>query len=345
MTILVTGGAGFIGSNFVRAWLGERTETVVNLDKLTYAGDRANLAGMAGENNHVFVEGDIGDRVLVSALLNEHRPRAIINFAAESHVDRSIAGPMPFIATNVVGATQLLEASKQYCEQASAEERAAFRFVQISTDEVYGSLGPAEEPSDEHRPYAPNNPYAASKAGADHLARAYFRTFGLPVIVTNCSNNFGPFQFPEKLIPLTISRALSGGTIPVYGDGLYVRDWLYVEDHCAAIRAILDRGQPGECYNIGGLNELPNIEIVRLVCSILDEISPETQGRPHARHIAHVKDRPGHDRRYAIDSRKISVQLGWKPVETFESAMRKTIRWYVENPQWVQLMNKKLASG
>ncbi len=338
--ILVTGGAGFIGANFVLDWIRSTGEAVVNLDKLTYAGNLENLASLQGEGRHVFVRGDIGDRALVARLLAEHRPRAVINFAAESHVDRSIHGPEDFIQTNVVGSFHLLEETRGYWMGLSEAERAAFRFLHVSTDEVYGSLGPAAPAFTETTPYAPNSPYSASKAASDHLVRAYRHTYGLPTLTTNCSNNYGPYQFPEKLIPLMILNAVSAKPLPIYGDGMNVRDWLYVSDHCTAIREVLARGRVGETYNVGGWNEKPNIEIVRTVCALLDELRPDPAG-PRERLITYVKDRPGHDRRYAIDARKIERELGWRPVETFETGIRKTVEWYLEHLGWVE----HVASG
>ncbi len=338
--ILVTGGAGFIGSNFVLDWLRQTDEPVLNLDKLTYAGNLENLAALKGDARHVFVQGDIGDRALVERLLQAHRPRAIVNFAAESHVDRSIHGPEDFIQTNVVGTFHLLEETRGYWGRLSEAEQAAFRFLHISTDEVYGSLGPNDPAFTETTPYAPNSPYSASKAASDHLVRAYHHTYGVPTLTTNCSNNYGPYQFPEKLIPLMILNATRGKPLPIYGDGLNVRDWLYVGDHCTAIRAVLARGRVGETYNIGGWNEKPNIEIVQTVCALLDELRPDPAG-PHARLITYVKDRPGHDRRYAIDARKIERELGWRPQETFDSGIRKTVCWYLDNMAWVE----HIASG
>ena len=338
--ILVTGGAGFIGANFILDWLRLHDEPVLNLDKLTYAGNLESLASLAGDARHVFVQGDIGDRARVARLLAEQRPRAIVNFAAESHVDRSIHGPEDFIQTNVVGTFHLLEEVRAYWMALPATEQAAFRFLHVSTDEVYGSLGPGDAPFTETTAYAPNSPYSASKAASDHLVRAYHHTYGLPVLTTNCSNNYGPLQFPEKLIPLMILNATRGQPLPIYGDGMNVRDWLYVSDHCAAIRTVLDKGQLGETYNVGGWNEMPNIAIVNTVCALLDEMRPDPAGS-HARLITYVKDRPGHDRRYAIDARKIDRELGWKPAETFESGIRKTVRWYLDNMQWVE----RVASG
>ena len=332
--ILVTGGAGFIGANFVLDWLAAAGEAVINLDLLTYAGNLGNLAALRNDVRHEFVRGDIGDRALVSSLLARHRPRAIVNFAAETHVDRSIHGPAAFIDTNVVGTFGLLEATRTWWSALPASEREAFRFVHVSTDEVYGSLSADDPAFSESTPYAPNSPYSASKAAADHLVRAWHHTYGLPVLTTNCSNNYGPFHFPEKLIPLMIVNALAGKPLPIYGDGLQVRDWLYVGDHCSAIRAVLARGRVGEVYNIGGWNEQPNRDIVHRVCSLLDELQPSSAG-PYVRLITHVKDRPGHDRRYAIDARKIERELGWRPAETFESGIRKTVRWYLDNGDWV----------
>jgi dTDP-glucose 4,6-dehydratase len=334
--ILVTGGAGFIGSNFVLDWLAAGGEPVVNLDKLTYAGNRENLASLEGDARHVFVQGDIGDQALVARLLATHRPRAVVNFAAESHVDRSIHSPGTFIETNVVGTFRLLEAVRGYWSELEGDAKAAFRLLHVSTDEVYGSLGPADPAFTEQNRYEPNSPYSASKAASDHLVRAYHHTYGLPVVTTNCSNNYGPYHFPEKLIPLMIVNALAGKSLPVYGDGMQVRDWLYVGDHCAAIRRVLEAGRLGETYNIGGWNEKPNIEIVRTVCALLDELRPRAGGGSYAQQITYVKDRPGHDRRYAIDARKIERELGWKPAETFDSGIRKTVRWYLANGEWVQ---------
>ena len=332
--ILVTGGAGFIGANFVLDWLGHESATIVNLDKLTYAGNLGSLQSVRNDPRHVFVHGDICDAGLVTELLEKYRPSAIVHFAAESHVDRSIHGPEDFIQTNVVGTFRLLEAARAYFSKLPAGERELFRFLHISTDEVYGSLGPADAAFSEASPYAPNSPYSASKAAADHLARAYFHTYGLPVVTTNCSNNYGPYQFPEKLIPLVILNALAGKPLPVYGDGMQVRDWLYVKDHCSAVRALLRMGRPGETYNVGGNSEMPNLEVVRAVCRILDELRPRPSGK-HESLIEFVKDRPGHDRRYAIDSSKITRELDWKPNETFESGLRKTVTWYLDNPAWI----------
>ncbi|MEW6414496.1 MAG: dTDP-glucose 4,6-dehydratase [Pseudomonadota bacterium] len=333
--LLVTGGAGFIGANFILDWLAASDEAVVNLDKLTYAGNLENLRPLDGDARHVFVQGDIGDRTLVDALLQRYRPRAVINFAAESHVDRSIHGPAEFIQTNVVGTFNLLESVRAHWAGLPADAQAAFRFLHISTDEVYGSLGPTDPPFSETTAYAPNSPYSASKAASDHLVRAYHHTYGLPVLTTNCSNNYGPLQFPEKLIPLVIHNALAGKPLPIYGDGSNVRDWLYVGDHCSAIRRVLEAGRVGETYNIGGRNEKTNLEVVHTVCAILDELHPGSPVTPHASLIAFVKDRPGHDRRYAIDATKIARELGWTPRETFETGIRKTVAWYLANPDWV----------
>jgi dTDP-glucose 4,6-dehydratase len=335
--ILVTGGAGFIGSNFVLQWLRAVGEPVVNLDKLTYAGHLGNLAEVADDPRHVFVRGDIADQRLVSELLGKYHPRAIVHFAAESHVDRSIHGPEDFIQTNVVGTFRLLDEARAYWERLPASEQDAFRFLHVSTDEVYGSLEPEDPPFSETTPYAPNSPYSASKAASDHLVRAYHHTYGLPTLTTNCSNNYGPYQFPEKLIPLMILNGLTGQSLPVYGDGLNVRDWLYVEDHCAAIRQVLEAGRVGETYNIGGECEKTNIEVVKTICAVLDELHPSR--RPHSALIKYVKDRPGHDRRYAMDIRKIRDELGWAPKETFETGIRKTIDWYIAHRDWVDGVN------
>jgi dTDP-glucose 4,6-dehydratase len=334
MTLLVTGGAGFIGSNFVLDWLAHSDEAVVNLDALTYAGNLQNLASLQDNPRHVFVKGDITDRSLLDQLLARHRPRAIVHFAAESHVDRSIHGPGAFMKTNVDGTFTLLEAARGYWSTLDDAAKAAFRFHHVSTDEVYGSLS-AEAPAfTETHPYEPNSPYSASKAASDHLVRAWHHTYGLPVLTTNCSNNYGPFHFPEKLIPLMIVNALAGKPLPVYGDGQQVRDWLYVGDHCSAIRAVLAGGRVGETYNVGGWNEKPNIEIVNTVCALLDELRPDAAGS-YSRLITYVKDRPGHDRRYAIDARKIERELGWRPAETFNTGIRKTVQWYLANAAWV----------
>ena len=333
--ILVTGGAGFIGANFVLDWLAQHNEPVVNLDKLTYAGNLETLASLQGDSRHVFVQGDIGDAALVARLLAEHRPRAVVNFAAESHVDRSIHGPEDFIQTNIVGTFHLLEAVRAYWGGLAGAEREAFRLLHVSTDEVYGSLGKDDPAFTETHRYEPNSPYSASKAASDHLVRAYHHTYSLPVLTTNCSNNYGPYHFPEKLIPLMIVNALAGKALPVYGDGMQVRDWLYVKDHCSAIRRVLEAGRLGEVYNVGGWNEKPNIEIVNTVCALLDELRPRTDGQRYASQISYVTDRPGHDRRYAIDARKLEAELGWKPAETFESGIRKTVQWYLDHPDWV----------
>jgi dTDP-glucose 4,6-dehydratase len=340
MTILVTGGAGFIGANFILDWLTQTHEPVINLDKLTYAGNLHNLAALDGDLRHVFVQGDIADRKLLDRLFAEYRPRAIVNFAAESHVDRSIHGPEDFIQTNVVGTFKLLEETRAYWSGLAADEKQNFRFLHISTDEVYGSLTPEDAPFTEETPFAPNSPYSASKASSDHLVRAYHHTYGLPVLTTNCSNNYGPYQFPEKLIPLVIHNALAGKPLPIYGDGMNVRDWLYVSDHCTAIRCVLRNGQVGETYNVGGWNEMPNLEIVHAICDLLDELHPAEAGS-YQQLIRFVADRPGHDRRYAIDARKIERELGWKPVETFQSGIRKTVQWYLENQAWTD----NVASG
>jgi len=333
--ILVTGGAGFIGSNFVLDWLSQCDEPVLNLDALTYAGNLENLAGLQGDARHVFVKGDICDRSLVDRLLAEHRPRAVLHFAAESHVDRSIHGPAAFIRTNVEGTFTLLEALRAYWSALGGGDKAAFRFLHVSTDEVYGSLQPDAPAFTEEHLVQPNSPYSASKAASDHLVRAWFHTYGLPALTTNCSNNYGPFHFPEKLIPLMIVNALAGKPLPIYGDGLNVRDWLYVSDHCSAIRAVLAGGRPGEVYNVGGWNERTNRQIVDAICALLDELRPDPAG-PYGRLVQFVTDRPGHDRRYAIDARKIERELGWRPAETFESGIRKTVKWYLDHAPWVQ---------
>ena len=335
MTILVTGGAGFIGSNFVLDWLAASHETVVNLDKLTYAGNLHNLAAVAGDPRHVFVHGDFGDTALVNSLLATHQPRAVLNFAAESHVDRSIHGPGDFIQTNIVGTFNLLECVRAYWVALAAPEQAGFRFLHVSTDEVYGSLGKSDPAFTETHKYEPNSPYSASKAASDHLVRAYHHTYGLPVLTTNCSNNYGPYHFPEKLIPLMIVNAQAGKPLPVYGDGQQIRDWLYVKDHCSAIRRVLEAGRVGEVYNIGGWNEMPNLDIVHTVCALLGELRPRSDGKPYTDQITFVTDRPGHDRRYAIDARKIEQELGWKPAETFATGIRKTVQWYLDNQAWV----------
>jgi dTDP-glucose 4,6-dehydratase len=333
--ILTTGSAGFIGSNFVLDWLAQSDEPVVNLDKLTYAGNLENLASLDGKPTHIFVKGDIGDFALVSKLLQEHKPRAVINFAAESHVDRSIHGPGDFIQTNVVGTFHLLEATRAYWNGLPEAERAAFRFLHVSTDEVYGSLGKNDPAFTESHRYEPNSPYSATKAASDHLVRAYCHTYGLPVLTTNCSNNYGPFHFPEKLIPLCIHNALAGKPLPIYGDGQQIRDWLYVKDHCSAIRRVLEAGTLGEVYNVGGWNEKANLDVVETLCAILDELSPRADGRSYREQITFVADRPGHDRRYAIDASKLERELGWKPAETFETGIRKTVQWYLDNQAWV----------
>ena len=336
MTILVTGCAGFIGSNFIHTWLSSSIEPVVNLDKLTYAGNLANLDALKGDPRHVFVQGDIGDRALVGQLLAEHKPRAVLNFAAESHVDRSIHGPGDFIETNVVGTFNLLESVRAYWQDLPTAEKAAFRFLHVSTDEVYGTLLPTDPPFAETKNYEPNSPYSASKAASDHLVRAWHHTYGLPVLTTNCSNNYGPYHFPEKLIPLVLLNALAGKPLPIYGDGQQVRDWLYVEDHCRAIARVLEAGQVGETYNIGGWNEKPNLEVVNTLCAVLDELQPRADGKHYAEQITFFKDRPGHDRRYAIDARKIERELGWKPQETFETGIQKTVQWYLAHQAWVE---------
>ncbi|MBR4877544.1 MAG: dTDP-glucose 4,6-dehydratase [Rhodocyclaceae bacterium] len=354
MTIMVTGGAGFIGSNFVLDWLAASSEPVVNLDALTYAGNRDNLATLEGDSRHIFVHGGIGDFDLVSRLLVEHQPRAVINFAAESHVDRSIHGPEDFIQTNIVGTFRLLEAVSANYGQLPEPAKNAFRFLHVSTDEVYGSLGKGDPAFRETNRYEPNSPYSASKAASDHLVRAYHHTYGLPVLTTNCSNNYGPYHFPEKLIPLCIHNALAGKPLPIYGDGQQIRDWLYVKDHCSAIRRVLEAGEVGQVYNVGGWNEKANLDVVRTICSILDELSPRSDGKSYAEQIIHVADRPGHDRRYAIDATKLERELGWKPAETFDSGIRKTVQWYLANQAWVanvtsggykQWMRKQYGEG
>ena len=336
MTVLVTGGAGFIGSNFVHAWLAQHDEVLVNLDKLTYAGNLRNLRALAGDRRHHFVQGDIGDTTLVSQLLATHQPRAVLHFAAESHVDRSIHGPMDFIQTNVVGTFKLLESVRAYWAGLDDQAKQDFRFLHVSTDEVYGSLAPDAPAFSETNPYEPNSPYSASKAASDHLVRAWHHTYGLPVLTTNCSNNYGPYHFPEKLIPLVIHNALAGKPLPIYGDGQQVRDWLYVEDHCKALMRVLQDGRLGETYNVGGWNEKPNIEVVRTLCSLLDELQPRDDGQSYATQMTFVKDRLGHDRRYAIDARKLERELGWRPEETFESGLRKTVQWYLGHGDWVE---------
>lgn len=333
--ILVTGAAGFIGSNFVLDWLAQSDEPVINLDALTYAGNLENLASLDGDARHIFVKGSIGDFDLVSKLLAEHKPRAVVNFAAESHVDRSIHGPEDFIQTNIVGTFRLLEAVRAFHGQLENSAKNEFRFLHVSTDEVYGSLSKDDPAFTETNQYEPNSPYSASKAASDHLVRAYHHTYGLPVLTTNCSNNYGPFHFPEKLIPLVIHNALAGKPLPIYGDGQQIRDWLYVKDHCSAIRRVLEAGKLGETYNVGGWNEKPNLDVVHTLCAILDELSPRADGKPYKEQITYVKDRPGHDRRYAIDATKIERELGWKPAETFETGIRKTVQWYLDNQTWV----------
>lgn len=336
MSIFVTGGAGFIGSNFVLDWLRHHDEPVINLDKLTYAGNQENLASLQSDPRHIFIRGDIADRALIDDILARHNPRAILNFAAESHVDRSIHGPQDFIQTNIMGTFTLLEAARGYWNTLEGAQKNGFRFLHVSTDEVYGTLAPEAAPFAETHRYEPNSPYSASKASSDHLVRAWFHTYGLPVLTTNCSNNYGPYHFPEKLIPLLIVNALAGKPLPIYGDGQQVRDWLYVTDHCSAIRRVLEAGSPGEVYNIGGWNEKTNLEIVHTVCDLLDELRPRPDSISYRQQIAHVADRPGHDRRYAIDARKIQRELGWVPAETFETGIRKTVAWYLDNAQWVE---------
>jgi len=333
--IVVTGGAGFIGSNFVNDWLASSDEPILNLDKLTYAGNLNNLKAVSEDARHMFVQGDICDRAQLDALFFDNKPRAIVHFAAESHVDRSILGPGEFINTNINGTFSLLEAARTYWSGLPDEERAAFRFLHVSTDEVYGTLGPDDAPFSETTPYAPNSPYSASKAASDHLVRAYHHTYGLPTLTTNCSNNYGPYHFPEKLVPLIIANARAGKPLPIYGDGQQVRDWLYVSDHCAAIRRVLEDGRLGETYNIGGWNEKANLDVVYTLCDILDELSPKASGGSYREQITYVADRPGHDRRYAIDARKIERELGWRPAETFESGIKKTVQWYLANQEWV----------
>lgn len=334
--ILVTGGAGFIGSNFVLNWLADPlADGIVNIDKLTYAGNRKTLAPVDGDPRHIFSQTDICDRIALDSLFAKYQPRAVVHFAAESHVDRSIHGPAEFIQTNIVGTFTLLEAARAYWTGLDVRAKAAFRFLHVSTDEVFGSLGPSDPQFSETTPYAPNSPYSASKAAADHLVRAYHHTYGLPVLTTNCSNNYGPYHFPEKLIPLMIANALGGKPLPVYGDGQNVRDWLYVGDHCAAIGEVLARGRLGETYNVGGWNEKTNLEVVHALCNLLDQLKPKAAGS-YRDQITYVKDRPGHDRRYAIDARKLERELGWKPAETFETGLRKTVQWYLDNQVWVQ---------
>ena len=340
-TILVTGGAGFIGSNFVLDWIESEAATVINLDKLTYAGNLQNLTSLESNPRHIFVRGDIGDSVFIDKILAEHQPRAVVNFAAESHVDRSIHGPGEFIQTNIVGTFHLLEATRAYWGSLGEDDKAAFRFLHVSTDEVYGSLAPEDPAFKETNTYEPNSPYSASKAASDHLVRAYHHTYGLPVLTTNCSNNYGPYHFPEKLIPLIIHNALAGKPLPIYGDGQQIRDWLYVRDHCSAIRRVLEAGRVGETYNVGGWNEKPNLDVVHKICTILDELAPRTDGKNYKDQITYVTDRLGHDRRYAIDATKINDELGWKPAETFETGIRKTVQWYLDNQDWV----KNITSG
>lgn len=336
MSILVTGGAGFIGGNFVLDWLAQSDERIVNLDALTYAGNLDTLKTLGQDPRHVFVRGDIGDRALLDALLAEHQPRAVLNFAAESHVDRSIHGPGDFIQTNVVGTFNLLESVRGYWTGLADADRAAFRLLHVSTDEVYGTLGPDDAPFSERHRYEPNSPYSASKAASDHLVRAWHHTYSLPVLTTNCSNNYGPYHFPEKLIPLVILNALAGKPLPIYGDGSQVRDWLYVKDHCSAIRRVLEAGVPGETYNVGGWNEKTNLDVVKAICALLDELAPQADpARRYAEQIAFVADRPGHDRRYAIDAHKLERELGWKPQETFDSGIHKTVAWYLQHQDWV----------
>lgn len=335
-TVFVTGGAGFIGANFVLDWISLAQGSIVNLDKLTYAGNRDNLASLTGNPRHIFVEGDIGDAPLVAKLLAEHRPAAIVNFAAESHVDRSIHGPADFISTNIVGTYHLLESARAYLQTLNVSERNVFRFLHVSTDEVFGSLERHEPPFAESNQYLPNSPYSASKAASDHLVRAWHHTYRLPILITNCSNNYGPYQFPEKLIPLTIHHALTDRPLPIYGDGQQRRDWLYVTDHCAAIRAVLDRGRVGDTYNIGGWTEKANVDVVNTLCELLDVEKPRSDGRSYRQQIEFVGDRPGHDRRYAMNATKIERELGWTPAETFETGLSKTVRWYLDNTQWVE---------
>jgi dTDP-glucose 4,6-dehydratase len=335
MTILVTGGAGFIGGNFVLDWCAGQNETVINLDKLTYAGNLETLKSLDGNAQHIFVQGDIGDKALVSQLLAAHQPRAVINFAAESHVDRSISSPSDFITTNIVGTFNLLESVRHYWSDLAEADKAAFRFLHVSTDEVYGTLEATDAPFAETNPYEPNSPYSASKAASDHLVRAWHHTYGLPVLTTNCSNNYGSYHFPEKLIPLVILNALKGKPLPIYGDGQQIRDWLYVKDHCAAIRRVLEAGRLGETYNVGGWNEKANIDVVKTICALLDDIHPRADGASYATQITFVQDRAGHDKRYAIDARKLEQELGWKPQETFETGIRKTVSWYLENTAWL----------
>jgi len=335
--ILVTGGAGFIGGNFVLDWLSDAgTEGIINLDKLTYAGNLETLASLKNDSRHIFIHGDIGDKELVSKLLQEYKPRAIVNFAAESHVDRSIHGPAEFVQTNIVGTFNLLECAREYWSSLEGALKERFRFHHVSTDEVYGSLTATDPAFTETNSYEPNSPYSASKAASDHLVRAWFHTYGFPVVTTNCSNNYGPYHFPEKLIPLVILNALNGKPLPIYGDGQQVRDWLYVGDHCSAIRQVLEAGKLGETYNIGGWNEKANIEVVNTICRILNELKPRADGKSYAEQITFVKDRPGHDRRYAINASKVERELGWRPAETFDTGIRKTVQWYLDNPVWIE---------
>ena len=335
--ILVTGGAGFIGGNFVLDWLSNPSaEGIINLDKLTYAGNLATLDSLKADPRHIFIHGDIGDKSLLAKLLDQYQPRAIVNFAAESHVDRSIHGPAAFIQTNILGSFNLLECAREYWNKLEKQAQEQFRFHHVSTDEVYGSLSLTDPAFTETNPYEPNSPYSASKAASDHLVRAWFHTYGFPVVTTNCSNNYGPYHFPEKLIPLVILNALAGKPLPIYGDGQQIRDWLYVGDHCSAIREVLAKGKLGETYNIGGWNEKPNIEVVKTICQILDELKPRADGKSYAEQITFVKDRPGHDRRYAIDASKVERELGWRPAETFDTGIRKTVQWYLNNPVWVE---------
>lgn len=336
MTILITGGAGFIGGNFALDWCADSDEAIVNLDALTYAGNLDTLTSLKNNPKHIFVHGDIGDKDLVARLLSEHKPRAVLNFAAESHVDRSIHGPSDFIQTNVVGTFNLLEAVRAYWNDLPADAKATFRFLHVSTDEVYGTLSATDAPFTETTAYEPNSPYSASKAASDHLVRAWHHTYGLPVLTTNCSNNYGPYHFPEKLIPLVILNALAGKPLPIYGDGQQIRDWLFVKDHCAAIRRVLEAGRLGETYNVGGWNEMANLDVVHTICALLDELKPRADGKNYIEQITYVTDRPGHDRRYAIDARKLEAELGWKPAETFETGIRKTVQWYLDNPAWVE---------
>ncbi len=338
--ILVTGGAGFIGSNFVLDWCASQSSAVVNVDALTYAGNLENLSSLESNTQHIFVQADIADSKIIAALLAEHQPTAVVHFAAESHVDRSIHGPEAFIQTNIVGTFRLLEVVRSYWSGLPSAQKSAFRYLHVSTDEVYGSLGPDAPAFTEKHTYEPNSPYSASKAASDHLVRAYHHTYGLPTLTTNCSNNYGPFHFPEKLIPLMIVNALAGKNLPIYGDGMQIRDWLYVKDHCSAIRRVLEAGKVGEVYNIGGWNEKPNIEIVKTLCALLDELRPRSDGQSYTTQITNVQDRPGHDRRYAIDASKIHTELGWKPAETFDTGIRKTVQWYLDHPEWVAHVQK-----